>query len=160
MENVAKSVCFTGHRDVKTNEKLENTLMETLKYLIEKENVTKFYAGGAEGWDTICEKAVIRLKKLYPFIKLFLVLPCPAEEQTKFWRESDKSLYYRILRYADDIECVSAKYFKGCMKLRNERLVELSDICVCYYNGAGRTGTSQTVRFANEYGLKVINLFE
>jgi len=159
MENNTKSVCFTGHRKMKTSPKLEKTLADTLKELIEKENVTTFYAGGAVGWDTICAKTVIRLKKEYPFIKLALILPCPAEEQTKLWSEDNKTLYYKILNHADSVECVSGKYFTGCMKLRNERLVLLSDICVCYFDGSSKSGTSQTVRIATECGLQIINLF-
>lgn len=154
-----KSVCFTGHRKARTTPKLEKALNDTLKELIEKENVTTFYAGGALGWDTICEKAVIRLKKQYPFIKLVLILPCPAEEQTKLWNDYDKTMYYKILQYADDVECVSGKYFTGCMKLRNERLVFSSDICVCYFDGVSKSGTSQTLRIAQDCGVRVINLF-
>ncbi len=159
MEKIERSVCFTGHRKLHVGAKLEKALADTLTELIEKENVTTFYAGGAVGWDTVCEKAVIRLKKKYPFIRLVLILPCPAEEQTKFWNDEERALYYKILRYADAAECVSAKYFKGCMKLRNERLVLLSDKCVCYYDGVTKGGTSQTVRIAEKCGLEIINLF-
>ncbi len=35
------------------------------------------------------------------------------------------------------LEIVSPHYDKNCMKKRNERLVELGDICLCYYNKKG-----------------------
>ena len=48
----------------------------------------------------------------------------------------------------------------GCMQKRNARLVELSDICVCYLNEKrSNGGTAQTVRMAKKGGVDVVNLF-
>ena len=63
-----KSVCFTGHRDVKITRELKDRLMETLEMLIQM-GCTDFYAGGAVGWDMLCEAAVLALRKKYPGIK-------------------------------------------------------------------------------------------
>ena len=56
-------------------------------------------------------------------------------------------------------EFVSVDYTKDCMRLRNKRLVELADCCVCFCGEPeGRSGTAQTVRMARQKGIPVINL--
>ena len=47
------------------------------------------------------------------------------------------------------------------MKKRNQRLVELGDICVCCYNeNRIRSGTGQTVRIAEKQGKEIINILK
>ena len=155
-----KSVCFTGHRNVKKTIELKKSLFEQLVKLID-EGADVFYAGGAVGWDMLCERAIIELREKYPHIKLHLVLPCPAEEQTAKWSESDKREFMELLSAADMVEVCSEHYYDGCMKLRNQRLVNLADVCVCYYNESNkRNGTGQTVRMAERQGKEIINLVE
>ncbi len=154
-----KSVCFTGHRNVKETAELKKALIEQLVKLID-EGAADFYAGGAVGWDMLCESAVIELRERFPHIRLHLILPCPAEEQTAKWSESDKSEFRRLLSAADTVVICSEHYFDGCMKLRNQRLVNSADVCVCYYNGKQRSGTGQTVRMAERQGKVIVNLAE
>lgn len=58
------------------------------------------------------------------------------------------------------MEILSDVYHRDCMKIRNARLAELGDVCVCCYNPK-RTygGTFQTVRIAESLGREIINLF-
>ncbi len=154
-----KAVCFTGHRNVKETTELKKALIKQLVKLID-EGATDFYAGGAVGWDMLCEKAVIELRERFPHIKLHLILPCSAEEQTEKWSESDKAEFRRLLSAADTVEICSEHYFDGCMKLRNQRLVNSADVCVCYYNGKQRSGTGQTVRMVERQGKEMVNLVD
>jgi len=130
-----KSVCFTGHRSVKETSELKNNIIEQLVKLI-AEGAEVFYAGGAVGWDMLCERAVIELRERFPHIKLHLILPCSAEEQTAKWSENDKREFIELLSAADMVEVCSEHYYDGCMKVRNQRLVDLSDVCVCYLTKA------------------------
>ncbi len=154
-----KSVCFTGHRNIKETAELQKALIKQLVKLID-EGATDFYAGGAVGWDMLCENTVIKLRERFPHIKLHLVLPCPAEEQTAKWSESAKTEYGRLLSAADTVEICSEHYFDGCMKLRNQRLVNLADLCVCYYSGKQHSGTGQTVRMTEKQKKTIINLYK
>lgn len=129
-----KSVFFTGHR---TNSFYTEDMRNLLRLLrkFASEGTVDFYAGIARGWDITFESFVLLMRRDdFPFIKLHLVLPCPPEEQTANWNKSDKEEYQEILEAADSVEIVSEHYDKSCMKKRNERLVELGDICLCYYN--------------------------
>lgn len=153
------SVFFTGHRTIENSKKIIEKLMATLKKLI-LNGATDFYAGGALGWDMICEEAVLILRENYfPHIKLHLILPCPPEEQTAHWSTFDKEVYRKILEAADSVEILSEHYTKDCMKNRNARLAELGDICVCYFDeNRRRSGTAQTVRMAERLGREILNM--
>lgn len=156
---IEKNICFTGHRSVKVTNELISQLNKTLTDLIEN-GATDFYAGGALGWDSIAAEAVLKLREVYPYIKLHLVLPCSSDEQTAKWNDTQKAKYQNILNAADKVEYTSEHYYDGCMKVRNARLVELADCCVCYYDNRSRSGTGQTVRMAKNKGISVINLSE
>lgn len=154
-----KNICFTGHREIRDIKKITNYLLCTIDDLIQK-GATNFFAGGAIGFDTLAAEAVILLRKKYPYIKLFLILPCCGTEQTLYRTLNQKKEYKRILSEADDVEFISEHYFDGCMKQRNSRLIELADYCICYYNNKKSAGgTAQTVRMTQKKNIPVINLF-
>ncbi|MGN1136762.1 MAG: SLOG family protein [Oscillospiraceae bacterium] len=151
-----KNCCFTGHRNISDTDKLREKLENILISLMEN-GTADFYAGGAVGFDILCEQTVLKLREEYPQTKLHLILPCHEDEQTYGWTAENKAEYHRILLAADSIEYVSAQYTKDCMKKRNARLVELSDCCICYYK-TRRSGTGQTVKMAETKGMKIINI--
>lgn len=154
-----KKVFFTGHRTTSFYTDDMRSLARLLRKFI-LEGTVDFYAGGAKGWDMTFADFVLKMRENYPLVKLHLVLPCPPEEQTARWNKYDKEEYQDILEAADSVEIVSDHYDKNCMKKRNERLVELGDVCLCYYNEKRvRSGTGQTVRIAEKQGKEIINIF-
>lgn len=156
-----KSCFFTGHRNAAFDTMLIMENCHVIEELITEQGITDFYAGGAIGWDTYCAKTILSLRERFKHIKLHLVLPCSPEIQTAKWKHEQKEEYYKILKYADDVEIISKNYDKDCMKKRNARLVELGDICLCYYNEKNlRSGTGQTVRMAQKAGKTIINMYE
>lgn len=157
-ENTQKSVCFTGHRRLELSPELHALLVSQLKRLI-NDGYSDFYAGGAVGWDTICERAVINLKEDFE-IRLHLILPCCFEEQTKGWLEEEKKEFMEIQSHADSIEYVCEHYTENCIKQRNQRLVDSADTVICYYDGRRTlSGTVQTIRMAKEKELRIWNFF-
>lgn len=156
-----KSACFTGHREISENpKKLSARLFDVLDKLISMENITDFYAGGANGFDTIAAMNVLELKAKYPDVRLHLVLPCSNDEQTKNWTPAQKYDFKNILARADSVEYTSEYFYRGCMGKRNARLVEnASDYCICYLDPEHKSGTAQTVNMSEQKGLTVINLF-
>ena len=155
-----RSACFTGHR--RLNE--DSTILSQRLYdILEKhltDGLTDYYIGGAIGFDTVTALTVLKLKEKYPFIKLHLVLPCPPDEQSKYWSDSDRRQLFEIIAVADSVEQTVPHYNLDCMRKRNARLVEFADICFSYYNEKKlRSGTGQTVRMAQRKGIEVINLY-
>ena len=103
---------------------------------------------------------VLKLREVYPQVELHLILPCSNEEQTAKWTEEQKTEFYRILDFADSVEYTSERYYNGCMKVRNARLVELADFCFCFWDmSRQRSGTAQTVRMAQRKKIMIVNFF-
>ena len=151
-----KTCCFTGHRNIPSAEQreLEHRLEKTITTLIQS-GVCYFGVGGALGFDTMAAKAVLKLRKQYPQIKLILVLPCLT--QTRGWAEEDIKAYEAIKAEADKVTYTSQEYTRGCMHKRNRHLVNHSSVCVAYQTKE-TGGTAYTVDYAQKQGLRVINL--
>jgi len=153
-----KSICFTGHRDLSCDiEDLKKRVYNALERAIVNAGITEFYNGGAVGWDMLTAQEVLKLREKYSHIKLHMILPCSPESQSYNWTPEQKKAYFSILEQADSIEQISERYFDGCMKQRNTRLVELSDCCFCYWNRTFRSGTAQTVRMAQRKHIMIVN---
>lgn len=155
-----RSACFTGHRELQEDSSI---LSRRLYDVIERSitaGLTDFYIGGAIGFDTVAALTVLKLREKHPLIKLHLVLPCPLEEQSKYWSDSDRRQLSDIILATNTTEIVCPHYTNDCMRIRNSRLVEYADICFCYYDPNNtRSGTGQTVRMAQRKGVEVVNLF-
>jgi len=151
-----QTACFTGHRDIPANEydNIQYRLEAELIQLVQQ-GVTRFCAGGARGFDMMAAMAVLELRELFPDVKLILILPC--KKQTEKWITEEKEIYKDILDDADEIIYTSEHYYHGCMHVHNRRLVDSSDICICYLTKDGG-GTEYTVGYAKREGLRVINI--
>ena len=153
-----KTVCFTGHRTIPLlkNRKVEKKLSEVLESLIE-EGYCFFGAGGALGFDTMAAQTILSLRKKHNEIKLILVLPC--KNQTRGWTDKDISIYENIMEQADKVVYTQEHYDRGCMFKRNRHLVDNSSICIAYLTEE-TGGTAYTVKYANQKGVRVINIAE
>ena len=153
------SACFTGHRVIPQTEEIKERLYSVLERWICTKGITDYYAGGAVGWDTLAAATVLKLREVYPQVKLHLVLPCASEQQTAKWTSAQQREFFRIRELADSVEYICENYFKGCMKERNNRLVEYADTCCfCFWDpGIFSSGTGQTVRLAKKKQLMIVN---
>lgn len=151
------TVCFTGHRVIKSGDKeiLASRLDKTLNMLVRREFFS-FICGGAVGFDTAAALAVIKKREEDKRVRLVLALPC--RDQTAKWRRlDDLSTYKAIVAAADEVIYTGEFYEDGCMHQRNRFMVEHSSVCVSYMN-ARRGGTAYTVGYAEKCGLEIINL--
>lgn len=150
-----KTCCFTGHREITLPvETIQYNLEKQLKELISS-GVIYYGAGGALGFDTIAALTVVKLRQIYPQIKLIMVLPC--KEQTKGWNSNDIEIYNYISNHADKVVYTSENYYPGCMHKRNRHLVDNSSHCICYLE-KNTGGTAYTVNYAKEKGLTIYNV--
>lgn len=155
-ESEALVCCFTGHRTIRTEHMraLPDVLDRVLEGLI-GHNITVFRTGGAIGFDTIAALKVLEKKEKYPAVRLELVLPC--QDQTKGWNKSNRWAYEYVRSQADEVICLHEEYVSGCMLERNRKLVQGSHCCVGYCTEQ-KGGSAYTLRYANQKGLRVINL--
>ena len=150
--------CFTGHREIEPQHLryIPKALDKILRILIAQGYHT-FVAGGALGFDTMAAEAVLKMKKSFPHIKLIIVAPFAG--QSEKWSLSEQITYERIREAADDYICLSAGYSSTCMKKRNQYLVDMSDVCIAYCIRE-RSGSAQTINFAVEQGLKLVDVID
>ena len=151
-----KTCCFTGHRKIPADQ--YQTIAQETEKVIEnliKEGYLYFCAGGALGYDTIAEMAVLKLRKKYTHIKLILILPCLT--QADKWKDEDKEIYEAIKAQADKVLYTSQSYTKYCMLKRNRQLVDGSSVCISYLTEK-KGGTFYTVGYAERNDLKILNI--
>lgn len=146
------SCAFTGHREFYEGFS-KRKLTATVKRLTE-EGVVTFYNGMAMGFDLLAAETVLALKKKNPQIKLVACIPCYNQE--KSFSPEDKKRYARILKKADEQVLLSQNYYRGCMQVRDQYMVDNADVLVCYcVKETG--GAAYTVKYCQKkYPLKPI----
>lgn len=160
-----KTVCFSGHRPEKLPCR-DNNSLETnrLKSLLYKEiydcveaGYVNFVTGLAKGIDNWAADMVIEFKIKKPELRLICVMP--YADYGKNWRGFDKWELSHILEKADEVITTSEEYTKNSMRLRNEKMVDMSDKLIAVVHDF-RSGTGQTIRYAEKKGIetKVIDL--
>ncbi len=157
-EEKSLTCCFTGHREIAPihEESLPLLLEETVGELLE-EGVRRFVTGGALGFDTLAAETVLHLKESFP--DLLLTVIAPHRNQSRSWCREDRLRYESIRERADEFLVLYERYVSGCMRRRNHAMVDRSGICVAYLLHAP-SGTRQTVDYALQSGLRVIDLCE
>ncbi len=136
-----KKICaFTGHRSLerdfsflKLKDAVENAL---------KSGYRIFLNGMAMGFDLTAAEVVLTFLDEYPDIRLIACLPC--EEQNKYYSKEDKARYDNVLLLAEK-KLLSTHYYKGCMLVRNDYMVEHADMLIAYCNKK-TGGTAYTVK--------------
>jgi len=161
--NKRKTIAFTGTRTLfskcKENtdiyySKLKRMIKDEIIELIEKEAFNYFINGLAVGSDQLCASIIIELKKFYN-ITLEAAIPCI--NQDKLWNSESKKNYQKILSLCDVKKYISNdEYKKGCMLKRNKYMVDNADIVIAIWTGKSRSGTAQTIRYANLKKVPVI----
>lgn len=151
-----KTCCFAGHRRLpKDNiQRIMIRLNQEIDNLI-SQGVTDFISGGALGFDQIAASVITAKKEMGYEVKLVFALPC--RNQDVLWTTEQKKLYHGLLEEADEIVYVLETYTNDCMKKRNQYMVDRSLYCICaqiYSTG----GTAQTVQYARQNRVKVINI--
>jgi uncharacterized phage-like protein YoqJ len=119
------------------------------------QGVTEFRTGGALGFDTLAALKVLDLREKYPDIRLAVYVPC--KEQDAKWSERDRAIYRGILKRADETLLLRQTYTHGCMLERNRAMVDGSDVCIAFVTN-GKSGSAYTLRYAEQRGLRTINL--
>ena len=113
MYNKNKSICFTGHRDMKDKAETKEKLTEIIEKYIQS-GYNTFFAGGARGFDNLAADIVLGFKEKYPDIKLVIVLPFPNHyNHEKNWTSDEIKEYKSVLKRADEIITLLKEYEGG-----------------------------------------------
>ena len=154
--NKTYTCCFTGHRHLPTDQmsKIKKQFDKAVDCLI-NQGFTYFISGGALGFDQLAAAWILDRKKQDQHIQLCLALPC--RHQDAFWNAEQKNVYHHLIQNCDRFIYLADDYFDGCMKQRNHFIVDHACCCICAWLYP-RSGTGQTVRYAQKQGLKIFNV--
>lgn len=154
-----KVVCFTGHRIEKLPCKERGSLQTLmLKSFLYKEiydciqrGYTVFVTGLSTGVDIWASTIVMSFMEKHPEIKLISVSPYKDFGEDR--KNADYWEFRNTIDKSSEVIYISENYYKGCMKKRNLAMVNMSDLIIAIIK-EDRSGTSQTIRYANEKGLE------
>lgn len=153
-----RSACFTGHRQIPHAQ--GKPVVQALRREITRAagmGITRFYAGGALGFDTLAALTVLEMRKTLPGLELHSVIPFIGQDSR--WSAEDRELYRYILERADHVEVLHRQYTEGCYHERNRYMVDHSELCIAYLRRRSG-GTFYTCRYAQQQGCLVHNLAE
>lgn len=154
-----KTVCFSGHRPEKLPCRDENSPQTNrLKSLLYKEiydciqdGYVNFVTGLAKGIDNWAADMVIEFMSKNDKLRLICVMP--YADYGKNRKGFDKWELSHIIEKASEVIVASPDYSKHCMRLRNEKMVDLSDRLVAVVIDY-KSGTGQTIRYAQKKGIE------
>ncbi|MBQ2793582.1 MAG: DUF1273 family protein [Clostridia bacterium] len=148
---------FTGHRYVSPSHEpyIRNLIARAIRFAY-GEGCREFYNGGAVGFDLLAAEVFAAISDELPDARLILLLPCANHDSR--WDRFDRERLSRVLSLADEVICLSPRYYNGCMLARNRELVLRSEIVIAYL-GRDEGGTAYTVRLAKSRGARVFNIF-
>ncbi len=149
--------CFTGHRPDKMNfgeKELKPLLEKAIDEAIACGYVT-FITGMAMGTDVWAAEIVLDRKKKNSNLHLICALPHPGFESRRSL--SEKMRFNKILKNADIVKQINDHYFPGCYQVRNQWMVDHSNLVIAVFNGL-KSGTKNTVDYAQRKGVSVNNV--
>ena len=158
-EKIKHRCCFTGHRPDKI-ELGEKEIKPLLEKAIDKaisEGFVTFITGMAMGTDIWAAEIVLDRKKKNKNLHLICALPHPGFENRRNFTE--KIRFSKIIKKADLVKEINDHYFTGCYQVRNEWMVDRSNLVIAVFNGQ-KSGTKNTVDYAIEKGININNVLQ
>lgn len=150
-----KAIAFTGHRQLGMDTSiLEKDLTHQLLECYQM-GYSNFMVGGAVGFDMLVAEVVLKLKKEFESINLFIAVPYKGHYL--YFRDNEKGRYKVIAEQATNI-ILSERYYKACFLHRNDYMLANCSLLVAYYDGSFRSGTGYTIRRAEQNNISIINL--
>ena len=164
LEQKGITCCFTGYRPAKLpwgfDESdarclaLEQRLYDVAE-AVYVSGIRNYVCGMARGCDMLFARAVLRLRETCKDVRLIAAVPFPG--QADRWPEADRRRYEQILSQCAEVSVVSPEYSAGCMRRRNEYMVDASSLLIAVYDGK-QGGTMMTVNYARKNMLELIVL--
>ncbi len=178
-------VCFIGHRTVPNEEQLKIRLTETILNLI-AEGADTFIFGSRSDFDDLCWEVVTELKEQYPNIKriaytVFNELALTSEEERQRCERILSNIMNKEMHFAIYESAVFSKKAlratKDAYLMRNQEMIDDSDVCVFYYNEnylppreqryrlpgvyyQPKSGTALAFAYAKRKKKRIINMIE
>lgn len=161
-----KTIAFTGESVLTTStgvpdRNLENVVRTELYYVLEEccnEGKDTFLCGMELGFDLLAAEVVLELKKSYPDIKLYAIIPFTGQEDE--YDSEEKVRYRRINEATDGRQVIWSKDYSVLSYLkRNDFMIENCSEIIAYSNN-NKTGAYYTVHKARKNNMDVLNFYD
>lgn len=179
------TVCFIGHRTVTDVEQVKSQLIKTVEKLI-SDGADTFLFGSRSQFDALCWEVVTKLKEQHPDIKR---ISYNTSNETAITSKEERlrleQIYSQLTGnkiHLREYESVvksqkSETATKNAYIMRNQEMIDDSDICVFYYNQdylpprrqqssksvvdyQPQSGTAIAFAYAKGKNKEILNLFE
>lgn len=150
-------IAGTGHRPSKaggySKEAHADLVLLAYKYLYSLPEKPIIISGMALGWDQALARAAMTAD-----LELWAYIPFVGQQSV--WPKGSRDYYNFLLEYASKkVICSTGLYTATKMQVRNERMVDDSDVILAYWDGSAG-GTGNCIRYAIEKDKPIINLFK
>ena len=145
----------SGHREVLDSK----STIEKIQKALDDADPEAVVVGGAPGFDTLL--GVEAVKRCYP---VWLILPWKGHPE-RFGKTGNKAhdeAYAAVMHFAQKTEVISNEEdFPGnwCYFKRNERMADLGDIGLFYFNGEEKGGTYHCWKYTKELKKPIRNIY-
>ena len=150
MQNGACRICLFGHRNFDGYRVLDTRLSGLIKELIDEKGFIEFYIGRNGEFDVYSASIIKKIQKEIGETNTQLICVLP-------YNNKDIEFYSN---YYDDIlipEVAEKSHPKNAITKRNNWMVEICDIVICYVERNGG-GAYSAMQHARRLGKKVIDL--
>ena len=156
-EQICRTCCFLGHREIIETRELKEQILHILEKLIVDQNVDTFLFGSKSSFNSLCHALVTQLKEQHPHIKRIYVraeFPVIDRGYKEYLLEGYEDTYY-----PENIKGAGkAVYIK-----RNYTMIQNSQYCIFYYDEGytstvRKSGTKIALTYAKKYN-KAIYIF-
>lgn len=152
---MAITIAFTGHRPKDLPQGFTYPVFAGILDDFEIDHGS-FIAGGALGVDTWAAEYAIQRN-----LPLHLHLPFVPEVMSNFWSAQDRATLDRHIAAADSITIIHpAGYDVRAYQLRNESMVNASDVLYAVWTGKPYGGTANCIRYAQAIHRPMWNLLD
>lgn len=150
---IMNKICtFAGHGDYSHSETTYQKIISCIKQLICEKNISEFWVGNYGSFDTLAMIVVGDLKKIYPHIKLCLVIPYITSHIIRNKAKYEKMFDKIIIPEFDKNTSIRA-YIPLC----NQYMVDNADTLICFIKRE-TGGAFKTYQHALKKNKEIINI--
>lgn len=150
------TVSFFGHRELPNMFAPENKLMFILRDLINSKEYVEFLVGRDGDFDQFASSTIKVAVRDYAYGNTSHILVLPYERAD--YRDNRESFeqYYNEVQICYES---SQAYPKAAIFERTKQMIDRSDLVICAIERKSG-GAAKAVKYAEQQGKKIINLFE